>query len=308
VYKLIDDCFSTSQFVAVRRILDNTGPDGERGVFSLLWLLRDMQKHSHLITREHIFAAERLKYDVKSVERKMHKYAAAQNLAGTNGYAVPNNLLPYIPNWRHAMIDHLTSIKPLTRAKTDAIQPNVFKCLIEKVEGAGRKIGVIVNKLVAHAATPTSRGHNTLKLRTTLGELWEAHRAICEAANFVRVHVLGRSHYGGLKVPQWDHLRYLDRPLATYRNIEHLRQVWRDFEQETRDWENWTPFELTENHRVRQRRLALPRDGWLWKNKRALAMVQAGLEQARKRQFVPGPDLAAGAKLIARMKHKGNAE
>jgi len=49
-------------------------------------------------------------------------------------------------------------------------------------------------------------------------------------------------------------------------------------------------------------------EAWLWKNKKALAMVQAGLEQARKRQFVPGPNLTADAKLIARMKDKDDAK
>jgi len=43
-------------------------------------------------------------------------------------------------------------------------------------------------------------------------------------------------------------------------------------------------------------------EAWLWKNKKALAMVQRGLEDARQRRFVEAPDLAAGEKLAARIK------
>jgi hypothetical protein len=43
-------------------------------------------------------------------------------------------------------------------------------------------------------------------------------------------------------------------------------------------------------------------EAWLWKNKKALAMVMQGIADAKAGRFVPGPDLKADAKLIARMK------
>jgi predicted transcriptional regulator len=43
-------------------------------------------------------------------------------------------------------------------------------------------------------------------------------------------------------------------------------------------------------------------EAWLWKNKKALAMVQRGLKEARQGRFVKPPDLAAGEKLAARIK------
>lgn len=54
--------------------------------------------------------------------------------------------------------------------------------------------------------------------------------------------------------------------------------------------------------RVTLARVIPEREAWLWKNKKALAMVQRGLEQARKRQSVPGPDLKADAAFVARIK------
>jgi len=44
------------------------------------------------------------------------------------------------------------------------------------------------------------------------------------------------------------------------------------------------------------------REAWLWKNKKALKLVLDGVAGAKKREFVKGPDLAAAAKLAARIK------
>src|SRR6184192_2934040 len=43
-------------------------------------------------------------------------------------------------------------------------------------------------------------------------------------------------------------------------------------------------------------------EAWLWKNKKALAMVQEGLAEARQGKHVAGPDMAAARKLAARIK------
>ena len=43
-------------------------------------------------------------------------------------------------------------------------------------------------------------------------------------------------------------------------------------------------------------------EAWLWRNKKALAMVQKGLKEARQRRFVRPPDLVAAKKLAARIK------
>jgi len=43
-------------------------------------------------------------------------------------------------------------------------------------------------------------------------------------------------------------------------------------------------------------------EAWLWKNKKALAMVQEGLAEARQGRHVAAPDMAAARKLAARIK------
>ena len=43
-------------------------------------------------------------------------------------------------------------------------------------------------------------------------------------------------------------------------------------------------------------------EAWLWKNKKALAMVQEGLDDARHGRHAQPPNLAAAAKLAAKIK------
>ncbi len=43
-------------------------------------------------------------------------------------------------------------------------------------------------------------------------------------------------------------------------------------------------------------------EAWLWKNKQALARVQAGLAEAAEGRHAPAPDLAAAAKLAAKIR------
>jgi hypothetical protein len=43
------------------------------------------------------------------------------------------------------------------------------------------------------------------------------------------------------------------------------------------------------------------REAWLWKNKKALAMVMQGLKEAREGKPVPGPDLKADRAMLKKL-------
>ena len=49
---------------------------------------------------------------------------------------------------------------------------------------------------------------------------------------------------------------------------------------------------------IRPAKVIPEREAWLYENPKALAMVRRGLEQARKRQFVKGPNLKADLKYV----------
>ncbi len=52
---------------------------------------------------------------------------------------------------------------------------------------------------------------------------------------------------------------------------------------------------------IRAAQIIPEREAWLYKNKKALAMVRKGLEQARKGQFVQGPSLEEMNRIAASM-------
>jgi hypothetical protein len=50
--------------------------------------------------------------------------------------------------------------------------------------------------------------------------------------------------------------------------------------------------------------VAIPeREAWLFRNPTALASLQKALDQAKKRNFASGPDLAKGAALVAELEN-----
>lgn len=51
---------------------------------------------------------------------------------------------------------------------------------------------------------------------------------------------------------------------------------------------------------LRLARVIPEREAWVYENPRALGMLRKGLDQARKKQFVDGPDMDAARRLAAR--------
>jgi hypothetical protein len=52
---------------------------------------------------------------------------------------------------------------------------------------------------------------------------------------------------------------------------------------------------------IRPAKVIPEREAWLYENPKALAMVRKGLEQARKRQFVKGPNMAEARRIAAQI-------
>ena len=241
LHDLIDFGFVVSQKVGVRRLLDGSSEidHPKRGVYSLVALLNDMEKHAPLITRKHVFASERLSYDCAALRREFDRIRNQQR-ASQRAYALPHDLDPSRCEYRHRQIDWFAGVSPEQRSEDDCVRPDVFQSLRTRVETAGQKIKESVNKYVAHAATPESRGAAKADA-VTLGDLREAQRAIGEVANFLSIDVLGGPQLGFLPIPQFDQFEYIDRPLVKASAIPHLRDVWDQFEQQVHGWGHWSP-------------------------------------------------------------------
>lgn len=222
VYGLLDKCFFESQMLAIRRLTDTypiTGDCRNRDVFSLTSLLRDMQKHAHLITRENVFAAENLEYEVQA-------------------HFVPKELDWERLKLRHEDIDFLSGVTAERRKRVDPVRTEVLGRLEHKVEKACNSIHSEVDKFVAHAATPSSRqGFDRDKVGITLGHIWQAHEVICTVANFIDIYMLTGTSHGFLANPQCNHFKYIDLPLVEREAIPALKEIWDSYNKDTFAWE-----------------------------------------------------------------------
>ena len=158
MHELIDEGFFEGQALAIRRLTDTHSlDDRRRGVWSLIALLNDMQEHVDLMTRQNLFAAEGLEYDVEAVRRRAEEYQQQELRKGTHVYFIPEEL-----DWdrlrdRHEQIDFLARVTPAHRSPDDTVCVAVIERLKNMVNTTCAEVHVHVNKFVAHAASPESR-------------------------------------------------------------------------------------------------------------------------------------------------------
>ncbi len=246
LHRFMDRCFFDSQFLAIRRLTDSSSPfDGPRGVFSLLSLLNDMKANVSLITRDNLFSAEGLEYDYETIQQRELAYTLEQSKSGKNAYWIPAELDSHSVRLRHEQIDTLSGVKAEQRTPNDTVQAEILGYLIKKIDGISESIGLHVNKYIAHSATPESREYDNVgDVKITLGHLWDAHKVICQVANFTDVYLLSRANHSFLPVPQYDHFEHIDKPLVSTEGVEVLSKAWHEFHKETDSWGSWGMKEL----------------------------------------------------------------
>jgi hypothetical protein len=242
LHRFMDRCFFDSQFLSIRRLTDTayTLEDPKKGIFSLVALLSDMKANASLLSRENLFSAEGLEYDYEAIQQRELEYAVEQSKKGNSAYWIPAELGSHSVRLRHEQIDALCGVKADQRKPSDTIRAEVFDFLIKRLKDASEDVNLRVNKYIAHAATPESREYvKADEMSLTLGHLWDAHKVICQVANFVDVYMLSRANHSFLPVPQYDHLEHIDKPLVSTPGVEVLSNAWHEFHKETDSWGSW---------------------------------------------------------------------
>lgn len=242
LHRFIDRCFFDSQFLAIRRLTDAAYEidDPKKGISSLVAVLIDLKANISLITRENLFLVDGLEYDYEAIQQRELAYTLEQSQKGSSAYWLPSELDSHSVRIRHEHIDVLCGVIPDQRKPSDTIKTDVFDQLINRVKKASGEVNVHVNKYIAHAATPESREYvKTNEVSVTLGHLWDAHKVICQVANFVDIHMLSRASHSFLPVPQYDHLEFIDKPLVSTAGVEVLSKAWHEFHKETDSWGQW---------------------------------------------------------------------
>jgi hypothetical protein len=242
IHNLIDYGYFTMQAMAIRRLIDEHPLHGNKAVYSLKRLLIDIRENRQLVTRQNMMAAEGRPYDAEPIRQKHEQYVQEKLAKGENTFWMQDVLDDTRIERRHQDIDKLTGILSSARRPDDTLCEDIIDELDQRLSSECSDIGTHATKFMAHAATPESRKPiSDISKDPTLGMLWNAERALIEVADFISVVILGDSPVGGLAVPQYDHLAYIDRPLITQAQVVQLNHVWQEYYKEIQSWNSWRP-------------------------------------------------------------------
>ncbi|MFO7899707.1 MAG: hypothetical protein R6V58_11690 [Planctomycetota bacterium] len=239
MHRLINKGFFQTQALAIRRLVDTYSLKGEKGVFSLRGLVRDIEPNRHLLTRWNILNAEGHEYHYEKVraawQREFEKDVGND---GRTGVYVPEDRQWHLAEMRHKHMDALADVQPDQRKRSDRPRKEVFDTLKSMLDSCSGEVKQYCDKFIAHAATPGSRteAYRDDEASLTLKHLYQAHEHLCRVANFVSVYLLGGGCQGFLPAPQYDQFAYIDRPLADEATVEKLRQAWTDYHEEVETW------------------------------------------------------------------------
>lgn len=223
LHGLLNGCFVTSQMVALRRLCDPPphNPkhkpvwETEKGVWSLVWLLDDMKDNACLLTRKAIFRAEKIRYNLKAMEREVERELRAP-LASVE---------LSVSQQRHEDVDLLAGVPSTSRTANDQVRVHLFEALRSRLETTCGDTLQKVNKFIAHAATPRTRP-KSLSSSQTPAALFEAARVIKQTFDFVSNVVLGKACPLLPAVELVDNLEYIECPLVYKEHLPQVRRVW----------------------------------------------------------------------------------
>jgi|GEM_PF-1377802 len=243
LHNLLDRTFFTSQAIAIRRLSDsydlhskNKGGK-DKSVYSLLALLKDMREHVGLFTRKQMMEAEGLEPDSKKAEQSYDECGLSErDNVGSCARTVPPNIFRAVH--RHRQLSWIIGTEnPIS---SDAIEDKVLLTICEKVGIACENVHQHVDKFIAHASTPKSRGGVKPEVaHLTFEELRKAYQAICEAFSFISRDILGDSDRWLLPVPMSQIGRFLDRPMVDAEVVSSLGTVWKNFGNKSSEWRLW---------------------------------------------------------------------
>ncbi|MBB6144310.1 hypothetical protein HNQ77_002262 [Silvibacterium bohemicum] len=181
---LLDTGYATTQTLAVMKLLDD-----RRDVISVMRLLKDVQKHRSVITREIYVSSFGFPYDPQSWQTDGRGLSTA---VGVFGLEAPELTHWIQSHYLHETFDRLSGKRPDERSRGDVIPNAVFKRLHDWLETDSiRKLETLRNNFLAHAANSASRGE-TKNQGVRFVELDEAQRAIIRVERAITDLILAR--------------------------------------------------------------------------------------------------------------------
>jgi hypothetical protein len=219
---LLDSGYVTTQVLAVLRLLDNRSD-----VISVTRLLKDVQGHRAIITRE-------LPYDPLGWQKDGRELSGA---VGVFGLEAPELTYWMQSHHLHETFDRLIGKRPEERSRNDTIPNSVFKRLhgwlfTESI----RKLEPVRNNFLAHAADEASRGETRYK-GVRFAELDEAQRAIIRVERAVTDLILARRIARDVApMPPLGLFAKLDLAYATKDAENQMYNRWDELSDERNKW------------------------------------------------------------------------
>jgi hypothetical protein len=243
--RLFDAGFATTQAVAIRRLIERPKKDPKWAVISLRRVLNEIEKNLDLMTRENYVCYDGLPYDYGAVHDKWLS-SLPKTKSGVHSGSLPTsgpNAFP-MSERVHKNFDILAQVHPKRRSRNDVIKRDILDHLESELTNC-ENVKKYVDKFIAHAAAPeTIASLSEEEKGLTLDRLESCHKTIYQVASFISGHLLWESNLGGLPVPQYDHLKYLDRRWTTSKNLAKAHEKWNEYEKEVAKWDStplWPP-------------------------------------------------------------------
>jgi hypothetical protein len=135
-------------------------------------------------------------------------------------------------------------VHPKKRSRNDRIKIEVLEHLESEIKKC-ENIKKYVDKFIAHAAAPETRASLSDEEKgITLECLETCHKIIYQVASFISGQILWESNLGGLPVPQYDHMKNLDKKWTTTKKLERAHKKWDEYKKEVSKWDStslWPP-------------------------------------------------------------------
>jgi len=236
----IDECFTDSFFVRVRRLAggDSDVLSGPMSCHSLSALLRDLKSNQSLLTRENLLSLDDLPFDIVETEQKLNKYLRDNKQTG-EWLAIPSELDTRRSRQRNAEIDKLCGVSEATRSRTDTVHTAVFDSVRDRLLTLS-DMTLITNKLIAHASTlqsrQTDKRGNIEKVQIAIRDLWGALEQLCRSVAAIDGWLINRSSHAFLPEMRKHEWRGIDCPLIETNDIQQLQDYWKELEKEASNW------------------------------------------------------------------------
>jgi hypothetical protein len=235
---LLDQGYVVSQVLALQKLLDN-GSD----VISVKRLLKNVEKHRAVITREVYVAGDGLPYDYTSWAGTVDK---SDPMVQIYGIGAPGLHRFAISKHLHETFDQLSGNKPDQRTRQDVIPKSIFRTLDSWISGPrAEEIGDLRNKFIAHAANALEVGSSTFN-GVSFSQIDELQRAIVRVVHALIDGILSiRIARPIVPYPPLGIFQGLHLPYSPSDAEAKMHQRWGDLSDERNEWNTGILQELT---------------------------------------------------------------